>query len=67
MVDIFPHIIQVVVFASCTDTLLGVCSTSQLGHWVGWINGVEEDGLELREDVPKTKDMVKTLEIIECI
>lgn len=43
-------------FASCTDTLLGVGSTTQPGHWVGWINGVEEDGFELRGKGTKSKE-----------
>lgn len=48
MVDIFTHIVQVVVFTSSTDTLLGVGGTSQLGHRVGRIDSVEEDWLKLR-------------------
>lgn len=47
MVHVFSHIIQVVVFASGTDALLGVGGTPQLGHGVGRVDGVEEDGLEL--------------------
>lgn len=47
VVDIFAHIVQIVVFTSCTDTLLSVGSTTQLSHRVGRIDGVEEDWLEL--------------------
>ena len=50
VVDVFTHIVQVIVFASRTDTLLGVGGTTQPGHRVGGIDGVEEDGLELREE-----------------
>lgn len=47
MVDIFAHVIQVVVFAPCTNTLLGVSSALQPGHGVGRIDGIEENGLKL--------------------
>lgn len=49
VVDILTNIIKVIVFASCTNTLLRVGSTTQLGHGVGRINGVKEDWLELRK------------------
>lgn len=35
-------------FTSGTDTLLGVGGAVQPGHRVGRVDGVEEDGLELR-------------------
>lgn len=47
MVDVFTHVVQVVVFASCADAFLGVGSAVQPSHGVGRIDGVEEDGLEL--------------------
>lgn len=34
MVHILPHVIQVIVLASCTNALLGVGSTLQSGHGV---------------------------------
>ncbi len=37
-------------FTSCTDTLLSVGGTAQPSHGVGRIDGVEEDGFELREE-----------------
>lgn len=57
MVDIFTHIVQIVVFASCTDTFLGVGSTTQPGHGMRWIDGVEKDGLELGERGTKSTCM----------
>lgn len=36
-------------FAPGTDTLLGVGSTTQSGHGVGGVDGVQEDRLELRK------------------
>lgn len=48
VVNVFAHIIQIVVFASSTDALLGVGGTPQFGHGVGGVDGVEEDGFELK-------------------
>lgn len=48
VVDVFAHIVQVIVFASCTDTLLCVGGAGQPGHGVRRVDGVQEDGLELR-------------------
>jgi hypothetical protein len=47
MVGIFAHIIQVVVLAPSTDTLLRVDNSSQLSKVTAWINGALEDRLEL--------------------
>lgn len=47
MVHVFAHIIKIIVFAASTNALLCVCSTPKSGHWVGRVNGVQEDGLEL--------------------
>lgn len=58
MVNVFPHVVQVVVFTSCADAFLRVGCTPQLGHGVGRVDGVQKDGLELRggrgTDVPET-------------
>ena len=48
MVDVLAHVVQVVVFSSCAYALLRVGSTPEPGHGVGRVDGVEEDGLELR-------------------
>lgn len=64
MVDIFTHIIQIVVFAACANALLRVGSTTQPGHGVGRVNGVEEDGLELGgrgTKAGRTYDILKDL------
>lgn len=50
MVHVLANIVKVVVFASSADTLLRVGSAAELCHWVGRIDGVEEDWLELRDD-----------------
>lgn len=40
MVDIFAHVIQVIVFAPSPDALLGIGSSAQLRHRVRWVNCV---------------------------
>lgn len=47
MVDVLPHVVQVVVLAAGADALLGVGGAAQPGHGVGRVDGVQEDGLEL--------------------
>lgn len=66
VVNVFPHIIQVVVFASCTDALLSVGGTPQLGHGVGGVYGVEEDGLVLQQGGKKKHSTIRIgFEVIE--
>jgi len=48
VVHVLAHVIQVVVFPAGADALLRVGGTPQPGHGVRRVNGVEEDGLELR-------------------
>lgn len=47
VVHVLAHVVQVIVFPTGADALLRVGGTPQPGHGVGWVNGVEEDGLEL--------------------
>lgn len=49
VVDVLPHVVQVVVFSSCSDAFLCVGGPPQLGHGVRRVDGVQEDGLELKE------------------
>ena len=47
MIDIFSNIVQVIMLATSTDTLLGIHSTSELRQVTGRINDSLEDGFEL--------------------
>ena len=47
MVNIFANIIQIIMFATCTDTLLGVDCPLPLGHVTVGVHGTNKDGLEL--------------------
>lgn len=47
VVHIFPHIIQVVVLAPCSDALLSVGGSAQFSERVWGVDGIEEDGFEL--------------------
>ena len=49
MVDIFPDVVQVIVLAPCSDALLSVGGSVQFSERVRGVNGIEEDGFELRE------------------
>lgn len=40
VVHVFPHVIQVIMFTTCTDAFLGVGSTLQSGHGVRWVDRV---------------------------
>lgn len=40
VVHILSHVIQVIMFTTSTDALLGVGSTLQSSHGVGWVDGV---------------------------
>lgn len=40
MIHILAHVIQVIMFTTSTDALLGVGSTLQSGHGVGWVDRV---------------------------
>lgn len=64
MVDVFTHVVQVVVFTSGPDALLGVGSTTQLSHRVGRIDGVQKDGLELRGKMTRISNESLELEHI---
>ena len=47
MVDILADVVQVVVLAAGSDTLLGVDGSLPLGHVAVGVHGAHEDGLEL--------------------
>ena len=47
MVDILADIVKIIMFASSSDTLLGVDSPLPLGHIAIGVHGPHEDGLEL--------------------
>lgn len=47
MVDILPHVVQIVVFSSCSDTFLGISSSHILCHVTIGINYLQKYGLEL--------------------
>lgn len=47
MIDIFAHVVQVIVFSPSPDAFLGIGSSAQLCHRVRWVNGIQEDGFEL--------------------
>lgn len=59
VVYVFTNVIQVIMFPTCTYALLCVSCTSQSGHGVGRVNGVEEDGFELAEEKTKQKRQLK--------
>ena len=47
VIAILADIVEIVVFATSTNTLLTVDSGLHAGHRIGLSNGAEEDGLEL--------------------
>lgn len=49
MVDILPHIVQVIVLPPSSDTLLRVGCSVQFGHGMRRVDGVQEDRLELQK------------------
>lgn len=59
MINVFAHVVQVVVFPSCSNAFLRVGGPPQLGHGVGRVDGVQEDGLELKTG--SATDAAKTL------
>lgn len=48
VVDIFSHVIQVIVLAPSSDALLSIGSSAQFSKRVRGVDSVEEDGFELR-------------------
>lgn len=66
MVHVFAHIIKVIVFAASTNALLCICSTMKSGHRVGWVNGVQEDGLELYKKKKKEFIVSNNLDTYVC-
>lgn len=50
VVDVLANIVKVVVFAAGTYTLLSIGGAAKLCHWMGRIDGVQEDWLELRNN-----------------
>lgn len=59
VVDILPHVVQVVVLAPSSDALLSVGGSAQLSERVRGVDGVEEDGFELK--VKKKEELRKAL------
>lgn len=51
VVDIFANIIQVIVFTTCTDTLLAVYSTLEFGEIAIWIRSSQKDWLVLHAKI----------------
>lgn len=47
VVDILANIIQVIVFTTCTDTLLAVYSTLEFGQITIWIHSSQKEWLVL--------------------
>jgi hypothetical protein len=47
VVAVLADIVEIVVLATGANTLLGVDSTLQAGHRIGFANDTEKDGLEL--------------------
>jgi len=54
MIDIFANVIQIIVFASCTDALLSVGSSNQTAHVTLRINSTLEDWLKLHSSENNT-------------